>query len=140
MESANKSANMTVLWRLEEFLNARNLDAYLELVDPEAEWRVAREDPDTGVHHGREEVRGYLERWIDSFSDLHIHMEETRGAGDRVLAVIHMQGHGSGSGVPFDERVSFLFSLRNGLVTRVEEFFDHSEALRAAGLDQASTK
>jgi ketosteroid isomerase-like protein len=135
-----ESANVTVLRQLEEFLNARNLDAYLELVDPEAEWHVAREDPDTGVHHGREEVRGYLERWIDSFSDLHIRMEETHVAGDQVLAVLHMQGHGSESGAPFDQRVSFIFSLRNGLVTKVEEFFDHGEALRAAGLDQARTK
>jgi ketosteroid isomerase-like protein len=135
-----ESANVTVLRQLEEFLNARNLDAYVELVDPEAEWHVAREDPDTGVHHGRIQIRGYLERWIDTFSDLQTHMEETHDAGDRVLAVLHMQGHGSESGAPFDQRVNFLFSLREGLVTKVEEFFDHGEALSAAGLDQASTK
>ena len=135
-----ESANTRVLRRAEELFNVRDLGAYLELFDPETEWHVAREDPDTAVHRGREEVRGYLERWIDAFSDLNLHMEETHDAGDRVLALIHMHGHGSASGAPLDERVSFLFSLRNGLVTKVEEFFDHSEALRAAGFDQASTK
>ena len=36
--------------------------------------------------------------------------------------------------------MSFIFSIRDGLVTKVEEFFDHDEARRAAGVDQASTK
>ncbi len=135
-----ESANVQLLKRLEERFNGRDFDAYMELLDPGIEWHVAREDPDTTVHHGADEVRGYLEQWVDTFADLRLDMEEPCDLGDRVLVVIRMHGHGTGSGVPLDERVSFLFSLRHGRVTRVEEFFDRNEAQRAAGLGQASTK
>ncbi len=125
---------MQVLKRLEEHFNRRDFDAYAQLLDPAIEWHVAREDPDTTVHHGRDKACGYLRRWIDAFADLRLDIEEGRDAGDGVLAVLRMRGHGTGSGVPLDERVNFLFSLRDGRVTKVEEYFDRDEALRAAGL------
>ena len=121
---------MRVLSRLEELFNRRDFDAYLELLDPDIEWHVAREDPDATVHRGREQVRAYLEDWIDAFADLRIDMEETSEADDRILAVIRFTGHGSGSGMPLDDRVSFVFSLRDRRVAKVEDL----------GRDQASTK
>ncbi len=135
-----ESANLQTLSRLGDLFNSRDIDGYLRTLDPVVEWRVAREDPETTVHHGREQVRGYLQRWIDAFADLRLDIEEAHTVSDRVLTVLRMQGHGSGSSVPFDQRVSFIFSLRDGQVTKVEEFFDHDEARRAAGVDQASTK
>jgi ketosteroid isomerase-like protein len=68
-----ESAKVQVLRRLEELFNRRDLDAYLELLDPAVEWHVGSEDPDTTVHHRRAEVRAYLEGWIDAFADLRIH-------------------------------------------------------------------
>jgi len=123
-------ANVQVLRRMEELFNRRDLDAYLDLVDPHVEWHVAREDPDSTVHHGREQVRGYLEGWIDAFADLHIHTEEATEAEDRIMTVIRFTGHGTGSGMPLDDRVSFTFSFRGGRVAKVEDL----------GRDQASTK
>ena len=112
---------MQVVRRLEEHFNGRNLDAYLELLDPAVEWHVAPEDPDTTVHHGREEVRAYLEGWVDAFGDLRIHTEVVNEAGDRVLTVIRFTGQGTGSGMPLDDRVSFALSLRAGRLTKVED-------------------
>jgi hypothetical protein len=34
------------LRRMEELFNSRDLDAYVELLDPAVEWHVSREDPD----------------------------------------------------------------------------------------------
>ena len=95
-----ESTNLQVLSQLEELFNRRDFDAYMRFLDPEIEWHVAREDPDTTVHHGRDEVRGYLEHWIDAFADLRLDMEEPRDLGDKVLVVIGLQGHGTGSSVP----------------------------------------
>ena len=82
------------------------------------------------MHHGREEVRAYLEGWIDAFADLRIHMEVASEADDRVRTVIRFTGQGTGSGMPLDDRVSFVCSLRAGRVTKVEDL----------GRAQASTK
>jgi ketosteroid isomerase-like protein len=124
------SVNVSVLRRLEGLFNRRDLDGYLELVDPAVEWHVAREDPDTTVHCGRDQVRGYLEGWIDAFADLRIHMQDLKEAEDQVLAVVRFTGQGTGSGTPLDERVSFVFSLRAGRLVKVEDL----------GRDHASTK
>jgi ketosteroid isomerase-like protein len=124
------SANVRVLRRLEELFNRRDLDAYLDLVDPEIEWHVARDDPDATVHRGREQVGAYLQGWIDAFADLRIHVDETSEAEDRVRAVVRFTGHGTGSGMPLDDRVSFDFSLRGGHVAKVEDL----------GRAQANTK
>jgi len=124
------SANVQVLRQLEELFNTRNLDAYLELLDPAVEWQVAAEDPDTTVHHGREEVRAYLQGWIDAFADLRIRTQVVSETGDPVLTVIRFTGRGTGSEMPLDEGVSFLFSFRAGRLTKVEDL----------GRAQASTK
>jgi ketosteroid isomerase-like protein len=125
------SANVQVLRRVEELFNARDLDEYVLLLDPAIEWHVAPEDPDTTVHRGREEVRAYLEGWIDAFADLRIHMESARETDDdRVRTVIRFTGHGTGSGVTLDERIGFVWTFRDGRVTKVED----------QGRDQASTK
>jgi ketosteroid isomerase-like protein len=125
-----ESANVQILKKLEVLLNGRDLDGYLELMDPAVEWHVGREDPDTDVHRGRDAVRAYVEGWIDAFSDLRIHMEEASPSEDRVRTVIRMTGQGATSGTPLDDRVSFVWTLRAGRVTKVEDL----------GRSQASTK
>jgi ketosteroid isomerase-like protein len=115
------SANVQVLRRMEELFNRRDLDSYFELVDPEVEWHVSREDPDATVHRGRDAVRGYLEGWINSFADLQIHMEVKDADGDRVLTELRFHGHGTGSGAPMDDLVAFSFLLHHGRVTRVDD-------------------
>ena len=116
-----ESANVQVIRQLEELFNGRDLDAYVELLDPAVEWSVSQEDPDATVHHGREAVRAYLQGWIDAFRDLQIHTEEVDADGDRVRTVIHFTGRGTGSGARLEERFGFLFSVRAGLVTKVED-------------------
>ena len=124
------SANVQVLRQLEELFNGRNLDAYLELLDPAVEWHVSPEDPDTTVHHGREQVRAYLQGWVDAFADLRIQTDVVSEAGERVLTMIRFTGRGTGSETPLDECVSFLFSFRAGRLTKVDDL----------GRGQASTK
>ena len=116
-----ESANLQVLRRMEELFNERDLDTYLESMDRDVEWHVADEDPDTTVHRGRDEVRGYLTAWIDAFSDLEIRMEDVRDGGERIGSDLRFRGHGTESGAPLDERIGFIFTFRDGRVTRVED-------------------
>lgn len=115
-----ESANVQVLRRLEGFLDSRDLDAYLELMDRAVEWQVSHEDPDATLHRGRDEVRSYLEGWISSSADLRIDMEVIGEDGDEVRAEVRMSGHGTESGVPFDQWTAFVFRIRDGRVTKVD--------------------
>jgi ketosteroid isomerase-like protein len=136
-----QSANVQLLTHLEQLFNDRDLDAYLELLDPDVEWHVSREDPDATVHHGRDEVRAYLIGWIGAVADLRIEIEEAQDLGDRVATTLRFHGHGTGSGVPFDERIGFVFSLRHGRVTKFEDGGRQAAAPDGdGGASQASTK
>ena len=69
-----ESANVQVLRKIEELFNGRDLDAYLELLDPAVEWHVSPEDPDTTVSRSRGGAR-VPGGWIDAFADLRIQTE-----------------------------------------------------------------
>ena len=106
---------------MEELFNARNLDEYVELLDPAVEWQVSHEDPDATLHRGPGSVRRYLEGWINSFTDLQIHTGVIAEEDDVVRTEIRFTGHGTESGVPLDEWVAFVFTLRDGQVKRVDD-------------------
>ena len=116
-----ESANVQVLRQLEALFNSRNLDGYVQLLDPAVEWQVSDEDPDTALHRGPEAVRNYLEGWIGSFSDLQIHTTVIADDGDRVNTEIRFTGRGTESGAPLDQWVAFAFTIRAGLVTNVDD-------------------
>ena len=116
-----ESANVQVLRRLEDLFNSRDLDAYEQVLDRAVEWQVSHEDPDPALHRGRDAVRSYLEGWIDAFSDLQIHTKVIGEDGDEVRTEIQFTGRGTESGAPLDQWVAFVFTLRDGLVTKVDD-------------------
>jgi ketosteroid isomerase-like protein len=116
-----ESANVQVLRRLQGFLNTRDLDGYLELMAPAVEWQVSHEDPDATLHRGRDDVRSYLEGWIASSADLRIDLEVIGEDRDEVRAEIRLSGHGTESGVPFDQWAAFVFTIHDGRVTKVDD-------------------
>src|SRR5437870_3643151 len=90
--------------------------------------------PDAATHRGHEAVRRYYDQWLDSFVGLHADVEEYIGAGkDRVFAWIRWTGRGHGSGIDAEWWLAIVYTLRDGRVLRVEEYFDRTEALEAAG-------
>jgi ketosteroid isomerase-like protein len=129
--AAMESQNVQVVRRLERLFNDRDLGAYMELYDPSVEWQVSDEDPDATVHRGREQVRAYLEGWIDAFGDLRIHIEDLSEAGDTVQVVLRFTGQGTGSGAPLEERFGFVFHLHDGRVTKVEDLGRRERAPQA---------
>ena len=47
-----------------------------------------------------------------------------------------MSGCGARGAIPLVEEYAYIATLRDGLVARLQEFFDHDEALEAAGLSE----
>jgi ketosteroid isomerase-like protein len=73
--------------------------------------------------------------WIETVDAWRIEVEEViEGIGDRVVAVARVVARGRGSGVPLDQRLSSVITLRDGKIVRVDDYIERAEALEVAGL------
>ena len=84
--------------------------------------------------YGPNAMRDDFERWASAFEELRVTVEEIIDAGDQVVLVAHHQGRGRKSGVVVDARYYEVYTLREGKVSRIDEFDERAEALEAAGL------
>ena len=107
-----------------------------EYYHADAEWHVAREDPDSAVHRGVAAITKHHERWIESYPDLRLKGSEAKANGDRVFAWVRVVGHGAGSGLPVDMRLAHVLTFRDGKIARVGVYYDRSDALKAVGLEE----
>jgi ketosteroid isomerase-like protein len=102
----------------------------------DAEYHAAREDPDSAVHHGIDAIRRQFERWQEAYPDLQVEPLEAEGKGDRVFLWVRFSGHGATSGVPMEMELAHVYTMRDGRAAQVVEYFDKTEALKAAGLSE----
>jgi ketosteroid isomerase-like protein len=100
----------------------------------DAEYRSAREDPDSQVHCGLEAIRLQFQRWHDAYPDLRVKVLDARAKDDKVMVWVHLTGHGAGSGVPIEMELAHVVGLRDGRIAYIAEFFDMAEALEHVGL------
>ena len=100
----------------------------------DAEYHVAREDPDSAVHRGIEAVRRQVGSWLEAYPDLRVEPLEARENGDKVFLWVRFTGHGAGSEVPMEMELAHVITMRDGRAERQAEYFDRAEALEAAGL------
>ena len=120
-----------------ELLNRRDIESFLEMLDPEVEWHpglVALLEGEATVYRGREEVGELLQDMFEAFADLRFEFSEIRDLGDRILAVGEMRGRGTESGAEIESPWAFHIQFRNGKATHVRVYLSHAEALEAAGL------
>ena len=119
---AMSKENVESFKRGTELLNRRDIEPFLEMLDPEVEWHpglVALLEGEATVYRGREEVREALQDIFEAFADFRFEFSEVRDLGDQILAVGEMRGRGTESGVEIESPWAFLIQLRNGKATHV---------------------
>jgi steroid delta-isomerase-like uncharacterized protein len=91
-----------------------------------------------GTHHGNEAIRLIYEENRKTLAGYTVDPVELIDAGDQVVAVAQVNGTGPASQIAMEDRdrFAFLFTLRDGRVTREQAFRNREEALRAAGLSE----
>jgi len=102
------------------------------IFDPQVVLNPIDEAPSSGF----DAMRSDMARWASAFDELKVTFEEIIDAGDKVVVVAYHQGRGRGSGVEVDTRFYEVYTLRDGKVSRVDEYIDRAEALEAAGLSE----
>jgi ketosteroid isomerase-like protein len=117
--------------RAYERLAAGEVD--LDLIDTEVEVRDRPEAPDPQTYHGHDGVRAALAATYDTFELMEFEPERLVEIGDHIVVVIHMRGRGKESGVPVEDRIAHLWTMRNGKAWRMQVYSDPDQAIADAG-------
>jgi ketosteroid isomerase-like protein len=100
----------------------------------DAEYHVAREDPDSAIHRGIESVRRQFASWVEAYPDLTVEPLDARINGEVVFLWVRFSGHGAASEIPLEMELAHVYVMRDGKAARCSEYLDRDEGLRAAGL------
>jgi uncharacterized protein len=119
--------------------NRRNLDAMLEIYDPEVVWEQDEGFVEPGTHYGHAGIRHVFGAIFEGFEDFRIEVEQLHEVDDeRVLAIVRIVATGNLSGLKLDNPGGHLYWLRDGKVVKVKLYLDPAEARAAAGLDASA--
>jgi ketosteroid isomerase-like protein len=128
--------NVRLVHRAIDAWNRGDVDAFLSQFDPQCEVIFPPEVPEPGPFHGHTELKQWIDGFLAAWESHRVEVVEVMEAADDVVAVLHMVGRGSGSGVNFDETDAHVFTIRKGSVARWQNFNSRAEALEAAGLSE----
>ena len=87
------------------------------------------------VYEGAEGAQSFFAEWTTAWDDWTIEVEELHDAGTRVVAVLRQRGRSKVSGIPLDQPLAQVWTLRDGMLARANMYSDRREALEAAGLE-----
>jgi ketosteroid isomerase-like protein len=91
----------------------------------------------SGVYTGKSGVQEALERWSEAWEDRAVKAEEFIDRGDQIVVVMREFVKSSRSAVTLDRQVAEVWTLRDGLVVRIQGYRNRSEALAAVGIDES---
>ena len=118
--------------RAYEGLSRGDVEGALELIDPEVEVRDRPEAPDPQTYHGYDGVRTAVQSTFDTFDQVEFEPEQFVEAGDHIVVVIRLRGKGKGSGVPVEDRIAHLWTMRDGKAWRLQVYSDPEQAIADA--------
>ena len=120
----------------EDAINRGDLEAALELVDPEVVFEPLRA-PASGAYYGPDGIRKFFADTADSFDRFRVEHRDIRELGDdRVLAIGTMHARVRQGGVETEVTSAGIATYRGGRLVRWKDYGDRAEALEAAGLSE----
>jgi ketosteroid isomerase-like protein len=117
--------------------NAGDLDAAVELMHPDVEFRDLQHAPDLPqVLHGLDSVRLVLRHWTDAYDDFGVEVYEYVDADPWVIADVRWHGRGKGSGIRVDVRQADACRVEDGkIVAWIVGYPDLATALKVVPRD-----
>jgi ketosteroid isomerase-like protein len=115
-----------------------DLPALFRQCDPDVVWDTSHfHDWPESTYHGIQGVERFLREWLEVWDGLEIEVDDVRAASDeRVVSLIVQRGTGRSSGLAMEMEMAHVATLRNGKITRFENYEDRAEALEAVGLSE----
>jgi ketosteroid isomerase-like protein len=106
------------------------------LLHPDIEWVNPGDAVEPGTRVGIEAFSSITDRLDETIGALRMDVERFIDAGDLVVVIATMRGHGSASGVEVERRHGSVWTIRDGKAVRFQWFHDPDEALEAVGLGE----
>jgi ketosteroid isomerase-like protein len=129
--------NVEAVKRAVEAGNRRDVEAFLEELDPQVEWHPALLASVAGgaaVYQGYEGVREFFRDMDEAFVQIQIEFAEIRDLGDRIVAIGRICMRGKASGATTESSLGYVIDFKNGKVIGARTYLDVEQALEAAGL------
>jgi ketosteroid isomerase-like protein len=124
--------NVEAFKRAIEAYNRRDVEALLDELDNEIEWRPVLPvvlGGDETVYRGHDGVRQLLRDLDEVLAERQLDFSEIRDVGDHVVATGSLRIRGKSSGALSESPFGCVAELRNGRAIRIQTYLDPSEAL-----------
>lgn len=132
--------NVELIHRVNDAFSQRDLDAYLDFVDPEVEFVAGTALIEGGTYQGHAGVREWWENLFSVFPDFALEVAdvrilEERGPGEmRCVVTMRACAHGAGSDAPIGLTIWHVSEWRDQKVVWSRTCRSEAEALEAAEL------
>jgi ketosteroid isomerase-like protein len=129
--------NVELAWQACEAWIRGNLDAFFERCHPEFEWHTPHFQDwlESKVIRGRDRARQFLEDdWLGSWDSYEASVDDVVDAGGHVLVFWRQRMTGRGSGAPVHFDSAQVWTVQDGLILRIENYTERTEALEVVGL------
>lgn len=120
LDAGDHEAVMTALREGYELFSREGIEGWLDILDPEIEWTEGEDVPEVEVYRGIEGVIKQQREYEQAFESLRLEPQDFLAAGDRLLVWVRLTLRGRGSGVEVEGRAGHLWTLRDGMVRRME--------------------
>jgi ketosteroid isomerase-like protein len=124
--------SVEIIGRFYEYLSRRDWDAMWRDFDSD----FVLETQLQGSFRGRDECQAFAEDQIDAFESSAAEPVEVFESGEQVAVYVKMRVRPKGSSAEIEALIGHLFTLRDGLIVRLQTFPKREDALEAAGLSE----
>jgi ketosteroid isomerase-like protein len=115
---------------LDELFAGRSLGR--DVLAKDAEWVNPPDAVEPGTRHGADGFNRAIRSVFATWDDVHFDTERMIESGDHVIALGVLRGHVHAAGMEVEAAHGQVWTFRDGLVTRMQWFNTHAEALEAA--------
>jgi len=130
-------ADIELITRMVHEWNSGDVEALLEVFDPEVEVRPAlRTFLASTVYRGHEGVRTWFDETNEPWAELQAEPRRFIDAGERTVVVIALHARVPGGRVDVGAEIAHVVTIDDGRVVRLEGYDDADAALAAVGLAQ----
>jgi len=129
--------NVEIVRRGYEAFARGDIEGLLDLIDSDAQWAPAI-GPMLGVDvvRGKDALRRFFtEDLFEGFDEFTADPLSFEDFGDKVLVQPRYTGRGKSSGLEIDHTFATIFTVRDGKVAAMRDYWTKSEALEAEGLE-----
>ncbi len=129
--------NVQIVRRLYERWNGPGPpETLLTFLAPDVEYVNPSNAVETGIRRGHAGMLAAFASLDAAFDEYRHEPEELIELGDRVLAWVIFRARATTGGLSYEQAEAHIWTVRDGLITRLEWFHDRAAALEAAGLSE----